>query len=256
MNVQNEMLNIQFCGPPLSGGQTKSVSQLIVKTDDSPLSSRTSSPVNCLISNGLSNDNSTIFCAVCGDRATGKHYGANSCDGCKGFFRRSVRKGHMYTCRFKKCCIIDKDKRNQCRYCRLKKCFRAGMKKEAVQNERDRIAIHKRITITPEDDNMTLSVKSLYESEMMVRSIGTQVTTTLPIKVADFNDIVESIKQQLLLLVEWAKSIKAFCDLSTDDKVINSLKNAIQCYFKVIFYLKDCLIKDTCWRKFNIRCCT
>lgn len=69
-------------------------------------------------------------CAVCGDRATGKHYGANSCDGCKGFFRRSVRKNHMYTCRFKKNCIVDKDKRNQCRYCRLKKCFRAGMKKE------------------------------------------------------------------------------------------------------------------------------
>lgn len=36
----------------------------------------------------------------------------------------------MYSCRFKKSCVVDKDKRNQCRYCRLKKCFRAGMKKE------------------------------------------------------------------------------------------------------------------------------
>lgn len=39
------------------------------------------------------------FCSICGDRATGKHYGAASCDGCKGFFRRSVRKNHIYTCR-------------------------------------------------------------------------------------------------------------------------------------------------------------
>ena len=70
------------------------------------------------------------FCSICGDRATGKHYGASSCDGCKGFFRRSVRKNHVYSCRFSRNCTVDKDKRNQCRYCRLRKCFRAGMKKE------------------------------------------------------------------------------------------------------------------------------
>lgn len=72
------------------------------------------------------------YCAICGDRATGKHYGASSCDGCKGFFRRSVRKNHVYTCRFRRNCVVDKDKRNQCRYCRLRKCFRAGMKKEGT----------------------------------------------------------------------------------------------------------------------------
>lgn len=70
------------------------------------------------------------LCLICGDKATGKHYGASSCDGCKGFFRRSVRKNHVYSCRFQRTCVIDKDKRNQCRFCRLKKCFRAGMKKE------------------------------------------------------------------------------------------------------------------------------
>jgi len=80
-----------------------------------------------------SGNGSVVNCSVCGDRATGKHYGANSCDGCKGFFRRSVRKNHMYTCRFKKNCVVDKDKRNQCRFCRLKKCFRAGMKKEGLR---------------------------------------------------------------------------------------------------------------------------
>lgn len=46
-------------------------------------------------------------CAICGDRATGKHYGASSCDGCKGFFRRSVRKNHVYTCRCTVLILID-----------------------------------------------------------------------------------------------------------------------------------------------------
>jgi hypothetical protein len=115
-----------------------------------------------------------LMCAVCGDRATGRHYGANSCDGCKGFFRRSVRKSHMYTCRFKRTCVVDKDKRNQCRFCRLKKCFRAGMRKEAVQNERDRIVTHKRpIAATESLDFSSLSINSLYEAEIRVRQVKT-----------------------------------------------------------------------------------
>uniref|UniRef100_A0A1I8FW58 Nuclear receptor domain-containing protein n=1 Tax=Macrostomum lignano TaxID=282301 RepID=A0A1I8FW58_9PLAT len=48
-----------------------------------------------------------------------------------------------YICRFNRNCTVDRDKRNQCRYCRLDKCFRAGMRKEAVQNERDKISFRK-----------------------------------------------------------------------------------------------------------------
>ena len=39
--------------------------------------------------------------------------------------------------------MVDKDKRNQCRFCRFKMCMRAGMKKHAVQNERDKISTRK-----------------------------------------------------------------------------------------------------------------
>lgn len=43
-----------------------------------------------------------------------------------------IRLLNLCVYRFNRQCIVDKDKRNQCRYCRLKKCFRAGMKKEGM----------------------------------------------------------------------------------------------------------------------------
>ncbi|KAL3277234.1 hypothetical protein HHI36_012585 [Cryptolaemus montrouzieri] len=79
-----------------------------------------------------------IPCKVCGDFSSGKHYNIFACDGCAGFFKRSIRRSRTYTCKAKEVgnCIIDKVHRNQCRACRLKKCEEAGMNKDAVQHER------------------------------------------------------------------------------------------------------------------------
>lgn len=79
------------------------------------------------------------ICQVCGDRASGKHYGLYSCEGCKGFFKRTVRKELTYSCRDNKACTIDKRQRNRCQYCRYQKCLRMGMKREAVQGETDNV---------------------------------------------------------------------------------------------------------------------
>jgi hypothetical protein len=78
------------------------------------------------------------ICAICGDKASGKHYGVHSCEGCKGFFKRTVRKDLTYTCRDSKDCVIDKRQRNRCQYCRYQKCLTSGMKREAVQEERQK----------------------------------------------------------------------------------------------------------------------
>ncbi|GAV00597.1 Ultraspiracle RXR [Ramazzottius varieornatus] len=82
------------------------------------------------------------LCSICGDRASGKHYGVFSCEGCKGFFKRTVRKDLTYACREDRNCIVDKRQRNRCQYCRYQKCLQMGMRREvvlsAVQEERMR----------------------------------------------------------------------------------------------------------------------
>nr|WMI31539.1 TllB [Stenostomum brevipharyngium] len=77
-------------------------------------------------------------CKVCQDHSSGKHYGIYACDGCAGFFKRSIRRNRQYSCKLRNGtnCMINKVNRNQCRHCRLKKCFEVGMNKEAVQHER------------------------------------------------------------------------------------------------------------------------
>ncbi|XP_069041925.1 retinoic acid receptor alpha-A isoform X1 [Lepisosteus oculatus] len=70
-------------------------------------------------------------CFVCQDKSSGYHYGVSACEGCKGFFRRSIQKNMVYTCHREKNCIINKVTRNRCQYCRLQKCLEVGMSKES-----------------------------------------------------------------------------------------------------------------------------
>ncbi|XP_042279719.1 retinoic acid receptor beta-like isoform X1 [Thunnus maccoyii] len=77
-------------------------------------------------------------CFVCQDKSSGYHYGVSACEGCKGFFRRSVQKNMVYTCHRDRNCIINKITRNRCQYCRLQRCFAVGMSKESVRNDRNR----------------------------------------------------------------------------------------------------------------------
>ncbi|XP_027489092.1 nuclear receptor ROR-gamma-like, partial [Corapipo altera] len=62
-----------------------------------------------------------------------------------GFFRRSQKGGPSYACSRQQNCPIDRATRNRCQHCRLQKCLRLGMSRDAVKfgrmskKQRDRL---------------------------------------------------------------------------------------------------------------------
>ncbi|XP_061039847.1 bile acid receptor-like [Eubalaena glacialis] len=75
------------------------------------------------------------LCVVCGDKASGYHYNALTCEGCKGFFRRSITKNAVYSCKNGGHCEMDMYMRRKCQECRLKKCKAVGMLEECLLTE-------------------------------------------------------------------------------------------------------------------------
>lgn len=83
----------------------------------------------------ITHQNPSQLCAVCGDTAACQHYGVRTCEGCKGFFKRTVQKGAKYVCLADKACPVDKRRRNRCQFCRFQKCLAVGMVKEVVRTD-------------------------------------------------------------------------------------------------------------------------
>ncbi|CAF3566199.1 unnamed protein product [Rotaria socialis] len=77
------------------------------------------------------------ICTVCDAPATGFNFSVRTCMCCKAFFRRNALYGlESLQCRYATDnCIINMKTRRDCSYCRLKKCFQAGMKKESILSE-------------------------------------------------------------------------------------------------------------------------
>uniref|UniRef100_A0A1A7Y7F9 Nuclear receptor subfamily 1 group D member 1 n=1 Tax=Iconisemion striatum TaxID=60296 RepID=A0A1A7Y7F9_9TELE len=75
-----------------------------------------------------------LLCKVCGDVASGFHYGVHACEGCKGINRNRCQQNIQY----KKCvksesCTIMRINRNRCQQCRFRKCLSVGMSRDAVR---------------------------------------------------------------------------------------------------------------------------
>lgn len=190
------------------------------------------------------------LCSICGDRASGKHYGVYSCEGCKGFFKRTVRKDLTYACREDRNCVIDKRQRNRCQYCRYQKCLSCGMKREAVQEERQRTKERNENEVESTSSSQAeMPIDRILEAELRVEpkteeidvsaftmpSRGASIPVapihrpfiqakpadlTIPAEKDPVTNICQAADRQLHQLVEWAKHIPHFTELPLEDRMV------------------------------------
>ena len=83
-------------------------------------------------------DDAEQWCAVCGAKSSGYHYGAYTCEGCKSFFKRTIHRDlkEKYECiNYDDQCTVDTNTRAHCQFCRFKKCLEVGMVEEGTTLE-------------------------------------------------------------------------------------------------------------------------
>ncbi|XP_037740924.1 nuclear receptor subfamily 2 group C member 1 isoform X4 [Chelonia mydas] len=170
------------------------------------------------------------LCVVCGDKASGRHYGAVTCEGCKGFFKRSIRKNLVYSCRGAKDCVINKHHRNRCQYCRLQRCIAFGMKQDSVQCERKPIEVSRE-----KSSNCAASTEKIYIRKDLRSPLAATPTFVTDNETARSTGLLESgmfvnihqsgIKSEPTVLMTPDKVEACQGDLSTLANVVTSLAN-------------------------------
>ncbi|XP_069133665.1 ecdysone-induced protein 78C-like isoform X2 [Argopecten irradians] len=201
-----------------------------------------------------------VPCKVCGDKASGFHYGVTSCEGCKGFFRRSIQKQIEYRCLRDGKCMVIRLNRNRCQYCRFKKCLAVGMSRDSVRYgrvpKRSKSQDDQCVSSTDQHLDQTdleskqlaiydiiLSVSQAHHAnctvtEDKVKHIQKKQSTlmhqipipTTPVQFTDEELEAQKLSMWLCLaslitptinsVVEFGKRIPGFSDLSQDDQLI------------------------------------
>ncbi|XP_024887202.1 steroid hormone receptor ERR2 isoform X7 [Temnothorax curvispinosus] len=170
------------------------------------------------------------LCLVCGDVASGFHYGVASCEACKAFFKRTIQASNFtgnieYTCPANGECEINKRRRKACQACRFQKCLRQGMLKEGVRLDRVRGGRQKyrRSTdpYTPVknatlEDNKMVEALAACEPDMLQVSNNSSTQETDQRVLGQLSDLYD---RELVGIIGWAKQIPGFSNLALNDQM-------------------------------------
>ncbi|KAM6987748.1 estrogen-related receptor gamma [Tautogolabrus adspersus] len=171
------------------------------------------------------------LCLVCGDFASGYHYGVASCEACKAFFKRTIQGNIEYSCPVMNECEITKRRRKACQACRFRKCLQAGMMREGVRMDRVRGGRQKYKRRA--ETGLSFYSKVPYPHPVCSRNkVISHLLLTEPAPLAANQDestndgslrtlltLCDLLNRELLLLIGWAKQIPGFSGLSLVDQM-------------------------------------
>ncbi|XP_075136765.1 steroid hormone receptor ERR2 isoform X2 [Leptodactylus fuscus] len=212
---------------PSADSDTTGVLSLSLSTLDSPSLCRRSSP------HSKCDYGPKRLCLVCGDVASGYHYGVASCEACKAFFKRTIQGNIEYSCPASKQCEITKRRRKSCQSCRFAKCLKVGMLKEGVRLDRVRGGRQKYKRFLESDGAIHGGqIQSSRKKSYTGTSIVSQLLMAEPEKIYAMPDpslpdndikalsiLCELADRELVLTIGWAKHIPGFSSLSLADQM-------------------------------------
>ncbi|XP_076166719.1 estrogen-related receptor isoform X1 [Ptiloglossa arizonensis] len=182
------------------------------------------------------------LCLVCGDVASGFHYGVASCEACKAFFKRTIQASNFtgnieYTCPANGECEINKRRRKACQACRFQKCLRQGMLKEGVRLDRVRGGRQKYrrstdpytpIKAAPLEANVGTGGSNEIINNKMLEALAAcepdmlQVSNlfhTLDTDQRILGQLSDLYDRELVGIIGWAKQIPGFSTLALNDQM-------------------------------------
>ncbi|XP_053179265.1 androgen receptor-like [Scomber japonicus] len=197
-------------------------------------------------------------CQVCGDDASGCHYGAVTCGSCKVFFKRAAAGKQNHLCASRNDCTIDKLRRKNCASCRLKRCFMSGMSLKGRRlkgtgqtrngeeeqpsapwgpGERGERSVKKDITLesgsavarAQASQALALRIPPTLRSCLSLLSVLQSIEPAVvnaghdPAQPDSSASLLTSLNElgerQLVTVVRWAKAMPGFRDLHVDDQM-------------------------------------
>ncbi|XP_073783224.1 estrogen-related receptor gamma a isoform X6 [Danio rerio] len=172
------------------------------------------------------------LCLVCGDIASGYHYGVASCEACKAFFKRTIQGNIEYSCPATNECEITKRRRKSCQACRFMKCLTVGMMREGVRLDRVRGGRQKYKRRIDAENSPYLNPQLALPPKKPYNKIVSHLLVAEPEKIYAMPDptvpdsdikalttLCDLADRELVVNIGWAKHIPGFSTLSLADQM-------------------------------------